>query len=51
MKIFREYIAPLIVVLIFMMALVAVSARIFLPSDMASPAPIVEQQTSLVSPG
>lgn len=40
MAIFRQYIAPLIAVLIFLFALVAVSARIFLPSDMASPAPI-----------
>ncbi len=42
MAIFRQYIAPLIVVLVFFVALVAVSARIFLPSDMASPAPIEE---------
>lgn len=42
MAIFRQYIAPLLVVLVFMFALVAVSARIFLPSDMASPAPIEE---------
>lgn len=40
MAIFRQYIAPLLVVLIFVFALVAVSARIFLPSDMAAPAPI-----------
>jgi hypothetical protein len=40
MAIFRQYIAPLIAVLVFLFALVAVSARIFLPSDMASPAPI-----------
>lgn len=40
MSIFRQYIAPLLVVLIFVCALVAVSARIFLPSDMAAPAPI-----------
>jgi hypothetical protein len=40
MAIFRQYIAPLIAVLIFFVALVAVSARIFLPSDMAAPAPI-----------
>ena len=40
MSIFRQYIAPLLVVLIFVFALVAVSARIFLPSDMAAPAPI-----------
>jgi len=45
MSFFRQYIAPLLVVLIFVVALVAVSARIFLPEDMAAPAPIedVEQ--------
>lgn len=42
MAIFRQYIAPLIVVIIFLIALVAVSARIFLPSDMEAPAPIEE---------
>ncbi len=42
MAFFRQYIAPLIVVLIFLVALVAVSARIFLPSDLAAPAPITE---------
>ena len=42
MAIFRQYIAPLIAVLIFFVALVAVSARIFLPSDMAAPAPTEE---------
>ncbi|AUT01182.1 hypothetical protein CLI64_12645 [Nostoc sp. CENA543] len=42
MAIFRQYIAPLLVVLVFILALVAVSARIFLPSDMAAPAPIEE---------
>ncbi len=40
MAIFRQYIAPLLVVLIFLMALLAVSVRIFLPEDMAAPAPI-----------
>ncbi|MBD1924026.1 hypothetical protein H6F77_23575 [Microcoleus sp. FACHB-831] len=42
MVIIRQYIAPLIAVLVFFVALVAVSARIFLPADMASPAPIEE---------
>jgi hypothetical protein len=42
MAFFRQYIAPLIVVLLFLVALVAASARIFLPSDMAAPAPIEE---------
>ncbi|MBD2328932.1 hypothetical protein [Alkalinema sp. FACHB-956] len=40
MAFFRQYIAPLIVVLVFGLALVAVSARIFLPADMMAPAPI-----------
>lgn len=42
MAFFRQYIAPLIAVLFFLVALVAASARIFLPSDMAAPAPIEE---------
>ncbi|MBW4652183.1 MAG: hypothetical protein KME20_03890 [Kaiparowitsia implicata GSE-PSE-MK54-09C] len=40
MAFFRQYIAPLFVVLIFALALIAVSARIFLPEDMAAPAPV-----------
>ncbi len=40
MAFFRQYIAPLFIVLIFLVALVAVSARAFLPSDLAVPAPI-----------
>lgn len=39
MGIFRQYIAPFLIVLVFLVALLAVSARIFLPSDMAAPAP------------
>ncbi len=42
MAFFRQYIAPFLVVLIFLVSLVAVSARIFLPSDMAQPAPVEE---------
>jgi hypothetical protein len=42
MAIFRQYILPFLVILVFVFALVAVSARIFLPSDMAAPAPIEE---------
>ena len=37
---FRQNIAPFIVLLVFLVALLAVSARIFLPSDMIAPAPI-----------
>jgi hypothetical protein len=49
MAIFRQYIAPLLIVLVFLVALVAVGARIFLPSDMAAPAPIepIEQKAAL----
>jgi hypothetical protein len=43
MALFRQYIAPLIVVLIFMFSLLVVSARIFLPQDMAAPAPVEEE--------
>jgi len=46
MAIFRQYIAPLLAVLVFFFALVAVSARIFLPSDMAAPAPIEEVEVT-----
>lgn len=45
MTFFRQHIAPFLVVLVFVVALVAVSARIFLPGDMAAPAP-VEEATS-----
>ena len=40
MSFFRQYIAPFIVLLIFFIALFAVSIRTFLPGDMAAPAPI-----------
>jgi hypothetical protein len=40
MRFFRAYIAPLLIVLTFLVAMVAVSARIFLPSDMMAPAPV-----------
>ncbi|HEY9828166.1 MAG TPA: hypothetical protein V6D19_22235 [Stenomitos sp.] len=49
MTFFRQYIAPLFIVLIFLIALVAVSARAFLPSDMAQPAP-VEVGTAQLNP-
>ena len=46
MAFFRQYIAPLLVVLVFTLALVAVSARIFLPDDMLAPAPVSEVASS-----
>ncbi len=42
MAIFRQYVLPFAIVLVFFVALVAVSARIFIPNDMAAPAPIEE---------
>jgi hypothetical protein len=52
MTFFRQHIAPFLVVLTFLFALVAVSARIFLPADMVAPAPIEEVQpkAEIVSP-
>ncbi|MEM9567885.1 MAG: hypothetical protein AAF974_06215 [Cyanobacteria bacterium P01_E01_bin.34] len=35
-----QYVVPLLIVLVFAVALVAVSARAFLPNDMAAPAPV-----------
>lgn len=49
MAFFRSYIAPLLIVLTFILAMVAVSARIFLPSDMMAPAPI-EEPVGLLTP-
>lgn len=42
MAIFRQYILPFLIVLVFLVSLVAVSARAFLPGDMAAPAPVEE---------
>ncbi|WP_310488250.1 hypothetical protein [Chamaesiphon sp. VAR_69_metabat_338] len=40
MTFFRQNVAPFLILLVFLFALVAVSARIFLPSDMSGPAPL-----------
>jgi len=42
MAIFRQYVVPFLILLVFLVALLAVSSRIFLPTDMAAPAPIEE---------
>ncbi|MEM8640525.1 MAG: hypothetical protein AAGG51_17170 [Cyanobacteria bacterium P01_G01_bin.54] len=49
MAFFRQVIMPLFVVLIFLIALVAVSARIFLPSDLQAPAPVSAADRAAVS--
>jgi len=50
MSFFRSYIAPLLIVLTFVLAMVAVSARIFLPSDMMAPAPVEDPVGNLPTP-
>ena len=40
MSIIRSYVIPFLILLVFLVAMVAVSARIWLPSDMLAPAPI-----------
>lgn len=42
MAIFRQYIAPFFILLVFLFTLVVVSARIWLPSDLVAPAPVDE---------
>lgn len=50
MAFFRQYIAPLFILVIFLVALLAVSVRIFLPADMAQPAPIDDATAQLIPP-
>jgi hypothetical protein len=40
MTFFRQNVAPFLILLVFLFALVATSARIFLPTDMSGPAPV-----------
>lgn len=40
MTFIRQNVAPFLILLVFLFALVAVSARIFLPTDMSGPAPL-----------
>ncbi|MEM9162496.1 MAG: hypothetical protein AAGC54_05435 [Cyanobacteria bacterium P01_F01_bin.4] len=47
MAFLRSYVAPFMILLVFLIAMVAVSARIFLPSDMMAPAPIEEMEMTL----
>ncbi len=47
MTFIRSYVIPFFVIVTFFIALIAVSARIFLPSDMAAPAPIEETESAI----
>ncbi len=49
MSIFRQYVVPALILVVFLVALVAASARSFLPGDMAAPAPIEGEPVGLVS--
>lgn len=42
MQFFRQYIAPILIFVIFIFTLVLVTSRAFLPSDMVLPAPVGE---------
>ncbi|MEM1369246.1 MAG: hypothetical protein AAGG02_14810 [Cyanobacteria bacterium P01_H01_bin.15] len=42
MNFLKQVVSPFLIVLVFVIALIAVSARNFLPNDMAAPAPITE---------
>lgn len=40
MSIIRSYVIPFLILIVFLVAMLSVSARIWLPSDMMAPAPI-----------
>ncbi|MBO9997521.1 MAG: hypothetical protein J7641_00715 [Cyanobacteria bacterium SID2] len=40
MNVFRQIIAPILIVVVFLLALVATSARIFLPEGLSAPVSI-----------
>lgn len=50
MSIVRAYVIPFLIVLVFGIALLAVSSRIFIPDDMASPAPVEESVEATNNP-
>ncbi|MGP1372632.1 MAG: hypothetical protein ACTS3T_07390 [Almyronema sp.] len=50
MAFFRSYVAPFLIVVVFLIALVAVSARIVLPNDMMAPAPTEDLQSAAPQP-
>lgn len=43
MSIIRSYIIPFLILIVFLVAMLAVSARIWLPSDMMAPAPVGDE--------
>lgn len=49
MAFLRQVLMPLLILLVFAIALLAVSARIFLPSDMVAPAPVSDADRAAIS--
>ena len=49
MSIFRSYVMPFVILIVFLVAMLAVSARIWLPSDMLAPAPIDGDELALLT--
>lgn len=48
MNFFRRYISPFLILAMFIVALLAVSSRAFLDSDMAAPAPVVIEKVGMM---
>ncbi|MGD1948457.1 MAG: hypothetical protein ACFB14_02285 [Leptolyngbyaceae cyanobacterium] len=49
MSIIRSYVIPFLILIVFLVAMLAVSARIWLPSDMLAPAPIDGDELAMLS--
>ncbi|MEM7796564.1 MAG: hypothetical protein AAF579_19185 [Cyanobacteria bacterium P01_C01_bin.118] len=51
MSIIRSYVIPFLILIVFLVAMLAVSARIWLPSDMMAPAPIGGDELAMFMKG
>ena len=51
MNFFRQYVTPFLIIAMFLVALVAVSSRAFLPSDLAAPAPVTVDEVGVLNIG
>ncbi|MEM7066356.1 MAG: hypothetical protein AAF572_24705 [Cyanobacteria bacterium P01_B01_bin.77] len=49
MSIIRSYVIPFLILIVFLIAMLAVSARIWLPSDMLAPAPIEGDELAMAA--
>lgn len=49
MSIIRSYVIPFLILIVFLVAMLAVSARIWLPSDMMAPAPIEGDELAMAA--